>query len=170
MIDASATLTIASIAAGGDGVGRTEGVVVFVPRTAPGDVARVRLARAKRFARGELIALEERSPARIEPPCHHYTDDRCGGCQIHVLDRDRFRPCDTAAALLLEFYRADPTRFEWRQPPYEYEHTKMPMDILAGSPALRQQIESQLPLEDIVESWDGRLEEFAEVRARYLLY
>ncbi|MBW8770522.1 MAG: class I SAM-dependent RNA methyltransferase [Gemmatimonadetes bacterium] len=85
MIDASATLTIASIAAGGDGVGRTEGVVVFVPRTAPGDVARVRLARAKRFARGELIALEERSPARIEPPCHHYTDDRCGGCQIQHL-------------------------------------------------------------------------------------
>ena len=85
MIDASATLTIASIAAGGDGVGRTDGVVVFVPRTAPGDVARVRLARAKRFARGELIALEAASPARVEPPCRHYTDDRCGGCQIQHL-------------------------------------------------------------------------------------
>jgi 23S rRNA (uracil1939-C5)-methyltransferase len=85
MIDASATLTIASIAAGGDGVGRTEGVVVFVPRTAPGDVARVRLARSKRFARGELIALEEPSPERVEPPCPHYTDDRCGGCQLQHL-------------------------------------------------------------------------------------
>ena len=85
MIDASATLSIASIAAGGDGVGRADGVVVFVPRTAPGDVARVRLARAKRFARGELIALEQRSPARIEPPCHHYTNDRCGGCQLQHL-------------------------------------------------------------------------------------
>lgn len=85
MIDASATLRIASIAAGGDGVGRTEGVVVFVPRTAPGDVARVRIARAKRFARGELISLESESPARVEPPCPHYTEDRCGGCQIQHL-------------------------------------------------------------------------------------
>jgi 23S rRNA (uracil1939-C5)-methyltransferase len=85
MIDTSATLTIASIAAGGDGVGRTDNVVVFVPRTAPGDVARVRLARAKRFARGELIALEAASPARVDPPCPHYTDDRCGGCQLQHL-------------------------------------------------------------------------------------
>ena len=88
MIDAGATLTIASIAAGGDGVARTGGVVVFVPRTAPGDVARVRLARAKRFARGELIALEAASPARVEPPCRHYTKDRCGGCQIQHLSYD----------------------------------------------------------------------------------
>jgi 23S rRNA (uracil1939-C5)-methyltransferase len=85
MIDASATLKIASIAAGGDGVGRADGVVVFVPRTAPGDLARVRLARAKRFARGELLSLEVPSPARVEPPCRHYTDDRCGGCQIQHL-------------------------------------------------------------------------------------
>ncbi|HEX7941353.1 MAG TPA: TRAM domain-containing protein, partial [Gemmatimonadaceae bacterium] len=88
MIDASATLTIASIAAGGDGVGRTEGVVVFVPRTAPGDVARVRLARSKRFARGELLGLEAASPARVDPPCPHYTGDRCGGCQIQHLSYD----------------------------------------------------------------------------------
>ena len=88
MIDASATLTIASIAAGGDGVGRTQGVVVFVPRTAPGDVARVRLARSKRFARGELLALEAASPVRVDPPCPHYIEDRCGGCQIQHLSYD----------------------------------------------------------------------------------
>jgi len=88
MIDASATLKIASIAAGGDGVGRADGVVVFVPRTAPGDVARVRLARAKRFARGELISLDAPSPSRVDPPCPHYTHDRCGGCQIQHLSYD----------------------------------------------------------------------------------
>lgn len=73
---------IASIAAGGDGVGRIDGMVVFVPRTAPGDVARVRLTAVKRFARGRLEALERASPLRIEPPCPHYTRDRCGGCQL----------------------------------------------------------------------------------------
>jgi 23S rRNA (uracil1939-C5)-methyltransferase len=85
VIDRGARLEIASIAAGGDGVGRTEGIVVFVPRTAPGDVARVRIARARRFARGELLSLEAPSPARVEPPCPHYTVDRCGGCQLQHL-------------------------------------------------------------------------------------
>jgi 23S rRNA (uracil1939-C5)-methyltransferase len=86
--DAGARLAITSIAAGGDGVGRTDGVVVFVPRTAPGDVARVRLSRAKRFARGRLLSLDEPSPDRVEPPCPHYTGDRCGGCQLQHLRYD----------------------------------------------------------------------------------
>lgn len=88
MIEREARLEIASIAAGGDGVGRTEGMVVFVPRTAPGDVARVRIAPAKRFARGQLLSLDAPSPSRVEPPCPHYTVDRCGGCQLQHLSYD----------------------------------------------------------------------------------
>jgi 23S rRNA (uracil1939-C5)-methyltransferase len=80
-----ARVAIESIAAGGDGVGRSDGMAVFVPRTAPGDLAMVRLARARRFARGELVSLERPSPSRVAPPCPHYTDDRCGGCQIQHL-------------------------------------------------------------------------------------
>lgn len=83
--DRGERVEITAIAAGGDGVGRVEGVVAFVPRTAPGDVARVALARAKRFARGRLLALEAASPERVEPPCPHYTEDRCGGCQLQHL-------------------------------------------------------------------------------------
>ena len=75
-------LAVESIAAGGDGVGRSEGLVVFVPRTAPGDVARVRVESAKRFARGRLESLVVPSPLRIDPPCNHYRVDLCGGCQL----------------------------------------------------------------------------------------
>jgi len=75
-------LAVQSIAAGGDGVGRSEGLVVFVPRTAPGDVARVRIESAKRFARGRLESLVMPSPLRIDPPCNHYRIDQCGGCQL----------------------------------------------------------------------------------------
>ena len=85
MSEPTARVTIESIAAGGDGVGRSEGMAVFVPRTAPGDVALVRLARARRFARGEVVSLEHASSQRVAPPCPHYTDDRCGGCQIQHL-------------------------------------------------------------------------------------
>lgn len=85
MTVASTRVEIDSVAAGGDGVGRTEGMVVFVPRTAPGDVARVRLATGKRFARGALESLDVASPLRVDPPCPHYVIDHCGGCQLQHL-------------------------------------------------------------------------------------
>ena len=83
-----ARLEITSIAAGGDGVGRTDGMVVFVPRGAPGDVAQVRLARSKRFARGEIASIDIASLDRVTPQCAHYVVDRCGGCQIQHLSYD----------------------------------------------------------------------------------
>ena len=81
-------MTIVSVAAGGDGVGRADdGVVVFVPRTAPGDRGTVRFAtrRRGRFAHGELLRLDHPAPSRVDPPCPHYTIDRCGGCQLQHL-------------------------------------------------------------------------------------
>jgi 23S rRNA (uracil1939-C5)-methyltransferase len=75
-------VTIESIAAGGDGIARADGVVVFVPRSAPGDRVRVRLDVRKRFARGEIDEVLEPSPARVDPLCYHYRVDRCGGCQL----------------------------------------------------------------------------------------
>jgi 23S rRNA (uracil1939-C5)-methyltransferase len=81
------TVPIDSIATGGDGVGRSDGLVVFVPRTAPGDIVNARISekRNARFARGTLAAIGTASPDRIEPQCEHYTRDYCGGCQIQHL-------------------------------------------------------------------------------------
>lgn len=79
-------LEVQSIAAGGDGVGRSNGLVVFVPRTAPGDRALVRIESVKRFARARVERLLTPSPHRVDPPCAHYTRDSCGGCQIQHLE------------------------------------------------------------------------------------
>lgn len=81
-------LTVESIAAGGDGVARADGLVVFLPRTAPGDRGRARVELRGRLARGEMAALLHASDRRVEPPCPHYTRDRCGGCQIQHLRYD----------------------------------------------------------------------------------
>jgi 23S rRNA (uracil1939-C5)-methyltransferase len=79
---ALADIDIESIAAGGDGVGRIGGLVAFVPRTAPGDLAHVRLRRGRHFARGTVDRIVRPGPDRVDPPCAHYTRDRCGGCQL----------------------------------------------------------------------------------------
>ncbi len=75
-------LDITTLAAGGDGVGRDAGGrVTFVPRAAPGDRIRARIVHAtSSFARAELAELLAPGPARVEPPCPHFTR-RCGGCQ-----------------------------------------------------------------------------------------
>lgn len=80
------SLTIDTIAAGGDGVARNEGLVVFVPRTAPGDVITASVSGKGHFARGALRTILRPSPARIDPPCPHYTRERCGGCQIQHME------------------------------------------------------------------------------------
>lgn len=75
-------LEVERLAAGGDGVAHADGMVVFIPRTAPGDTVRASISRQKRFARGRIDALLSASRERVPPVCPHYTNDDCGGCQL----------------------------------------------------------------------------------------
>jgi 23S rRNA (uracil1939-C5)-methyltransferase len=77
-----AEVAIDSIAAGGDGVGRANGRVVFVPRSAPGDVGLIEMPDTGRFARAEFQEVRAPSPQRVQPSCAHFVIDRCGGCQL----------------------------------------------------------------------------------------
>jgi uncharacterized protein YbbC (DUF1343 family) len=109
-------------------------------------------------------------PVVFEPTFQKHAKQACGGCQIHVLDRATFRAVETAVAVLVEIRAQTPAKFEWRQPPYEYEHTKLPFDILAGSSELRQQIEAALPVRTISDSWLPEHDRFRETRKPFLLY
>ena len=72
-------MNIQSVAFGGSGVGRADGLVIFVPFTAAGDVVDIEIVECrKKFARGRLLSLVEPSPQRTEPLCRYY--GRCGGC------------------------------------------------------------------------------------------
>lgn len=80
------TLTITDLSDRGDGVGRFEQRVVFVPNTVPGDHVQVRLVRVKpKYAHGKLLEILQPSPHRVAPSC--IVADKCGGCQWqHVSD------------------------------------------------------------------------------------
>ena len=79
------SLTIDDLAFGGEGVGRADGYVVFVPGGVPGDHLRVRLEQARsRFGRGAIEAVEAPSPHRVEAPCPYF--GRCGGCRLQHVD------------------------------------------------------------------------------------
>lgn len=77
--------TIDAIAAGGAGVTRVDGLVVFVPRAAPGDRVAMTFRAKGRMGEGRLTKVLEPSPARTRPLCPHYEGDQCGGCQLQHL-------------------------------------------------------------------------------------
>jgi len=79
------TVRILSIAAGGAGIGHlADGRTVFVPRTAPGDLAQIAVTQAKpRWARARLLRVLEAGPSRRPAPCPFYA--RCGGCTVQHL-------------------------------------------------------------------------------------
>jgi 23S rRNA (uracil1939-C5)-methyltransferase len=70
----------------GDGLGRLpDGRVVFVPYTAPGDLAEIAVAEVRDdFLRADLVRSVTPSPLRATPPCPHFTN--CGGCQWQHLE------------------------------------------------------------------------------------
>ncbi|HEY4271447.1 MAG TPA: DUF1343 domain-containing protein, partial [Candidatus Udaeobacter sp.] len=61
----------------------------------------------------------------------------CGGAQIHVIDREAFRPFQTGLEIIRAIRRSYPDQFAWKQPPYEYETEKLPIEVLLGGPVNR---------------------------------
>ena len=81
----------------------------------------------------------------FQPTFHKGAGQICGGAQIHVLDRDKFRSFDMAVKLLQYIFNEYPNDFAWKQPPYEYEFKKLPIDILLGNGTFRKEfIESSI--------------------------
>jgi uncharacterized protein YbbC (DUF1343 family) len=109
-------------------------------------------------------------PALFEPTFHKHAGKGCGGCQVHVTDRRTFQPVEAGVALLEAFRASDPDQFRWKDPPYEYEFDRMPIDCLAGSSALREQIDAGMSARDIARSWEVPVAAFKKIRERFLLY
>jgi 23S rRNA (uracil1939-C5)-methyltransferase len=74
-------LEITGLGHSGEGVGRHEGLTLFVPGGIPGDVVTARAVEVKKnYARAALVAIRQPSPQRVEPLCP--VVGACGGCQL----------------------------------------------------------------------------------------
>lgn len=78
------SLNIDSITSQGSGVGRYEGMAVFVPGTAPGDRLTVRVVKVlSSYCYGIIQEIVQPGPGRIQPACP--VCRRCGGCSLQQL-------------------------------------------------------------------------------------
>jgi uncharacterized protein YbbC (DUF1343 family) len=110
-------------------------------------------------------------PLYFQPTFQKHEGKLCGGAQMHITNRQRFKPFKTGVAIIKTAHDLYPKDFNWKEPPYEYETEKMPIDILAGTDRLRTDIESGRPLNTMEEWWREECGQFNKtVRKKYLIY
>ena len=109
-------------------------------------------------------------PLSFQPTFQKYEGLLCGGAQIHVTDREKFKPFKTGVAILKAIHNTYPREFRWNQPPYEYEEVNLPIDILAGSSRLRKDIEAWKDLDEMEKWWKKEAKAFDKVRRKFLIY
>ena len=110
-------------------------------------------------------------PMYFKPTFQKHADKLCGGAQIHITDREEFKPFKTGVAIIKVIFELYNEQFKWKEPPYEYETEKLPIDILAGTDKLRAYIEEGRSLKQMEDWWEAQCIEFdSEVRKQYLLY
>jgi 23S rRNA (uracil1939-C5)-methyltransferase len=133
-------LRVEEMAHGGDGLGRHDGLAVFVPGAMPGDLVRVEITEERpRFARGRVIELLDPSPDRIEPPCPHLADG-CGGCPWQAAGhpaqlRWKQRTVRSQLAHLGDIHDAEVRPIDPASPAFGYRN-RMDLRVSGGRPAL----------------------------------
>ena len=70
----------------------------------------------------------------FQPTFHKFAGQLCGGAQLHVTDRESFRPFMTGVEIIECIRKIYGEQFQWKQPPYEYEWKRLPIEILIGGP------------------------------------
>jgi uncharacterized protein YbbC (DUF1343 family) len=110
-------------------------------------------------------------PMYFHPTFQKHAGRLCGGAQIYVTNRKRFKSFKTGIAVIKAARELYPEHFSWKNPPFEYETVRMPIDILAGTDRLRKGIESGDSLEHMEEWWKEQSHEFQRTKRRkYLMY
>ena len=99
--------------------------------------------------------------AWFTPTFSKFAGQRCGGVQLHVRDREAFRPVLTTIALLAEVRRLGGDRLEFHA---DY------FDRVLGQPSIREGLLAGVPAAVLAAEWAPELRAFAALRTEYLLY
>lgn len=109
-------------------------------------------------------------PLRFEPTSGKWRGQGCNGFQIHVTDCERFRPYRTSLALLQALQILYPGQFAYKEPPYEYEFERLPMDLIIGDCRVREALEQGVTILEIEHGWQAELEAYRQRCRAVFLY
>jgi uncharacterized protein YbbC (DUF1343 family) len=107
---------------------------------------------------------------RFQPTFHKWKGESCSGFMIHIQDPTTYRAYFTTINLIRVIMETHGEEFRWREPPYEYEYERFPIDLILGDSSLRKKIEVGEDLFEIREGWLKEHDEFMGWRGPFLLY
>ncbi|MEZ4653510.1 MAG: DUF1343 domain-containing protein [Candidatus Eisenbacteria bacterium] len=107
--------------------------------------------------------------AGFEPTFHKFRGQMVRGFQLHVTDRSAFRPVLAYLAVFCAL-RAEHPEFAWREPPYEYETERSPIDLILGTDRVRIALDDGATPSDLLALWRDDLARFEADRRADLLY
>jgi uncharacterized protein YbbC (DUF1343 family) len=106
----------------------------------------------------------------FQPTFQKHAGRVCLGVFVHPFDRAKFNPVRTGLALLRGIVTLCSGDFAWKQPPYEYERERLPIDVISGGPWVREWAEGRHPWSDFDERERVDAAAFERERRDYLLY
>ncbi len=109
-------------------------------------------------------------PLIFEPTSGKWAGESCRGFQLHVTDANLFKPYRTGLALLQTLLLLYPEEFFYKDPPYEYEYERLPMDLILGDQALRRGLEQGGEIVELERSWQDDLRRYQDRIKSVLLY
>ncbi len=109
-------------------------------------------------------------PVSFQPTSGKWQGEICNGFQIHVTNKELFSPYYVSLILLQLIIKHHGDAFKFKEPPYEYEYDKLPMDLILGSKALRKEIVSQSKIQTLKENWQEALLNYKLLVRKYYLY
>jgi uncharacterized protein YbbC (DUF1343 family) len=119
----------------------------------------------KSIKKSKLEGFELR-PITFLPTFQKQANKVCAGFQIHVTDKSTFKPWRVGQLLMRELYHHLGDDFKWKNPPYEYNYTQKPIDIINGTNKVRHWVENNEPIEilDTLEELDNYKKQFNEIK------
>jgi len=109
-------------------------------------------------------------PCIFQPTFQKHARVDCGGFQIHVTDREAFVPWELGQVLMREFYHHLGPKFQWTDPPYEYEYDDAPINFINGTDKIKKWIEENGSIDKLHSIANENKDEFLKARAEILLY
>jgi uncharacterized protein YbbC (DUF1343 family) len=106
----------------------------------------------------------------FRPTFQKWQGQECRGFFLWVFDPSVFKPYFTSMTLIQTIRALYPDVFQWKNPPYEYEWERLPIDMLIGDQKIRQALEQGTSIDILESSWQDALSDFALIREKYLLY
>ncbi len=108
-------------------------------------------------------------PAHFEPTFHKWAGEMCRGVELFPI-AETFRPYLTALSILEAILNLWPEHFRLKEPPYEYEYERRPLDLILGRKDIFDRLVQGEKAADLALSWQGEESQFLVEREKFLLY